>query len=158
MSTAASADHLATSTTWSLRLAGLNAAINGAGFGAFDVPATWHLAHDHQVWYAGGNPTYGNGPFEAHGISVGVPVLIAFFGACLVLTCGGVLLLVPRTTGVTVTVAGIVMCAPFWWGFDLPFAWFGAAIVLVLLALAGAAQLFARSSAPEPGSTAGGRS
>jgi hypothetical protein len=41
------------------------------------------------------------------------------------------------------------MCAPFWWGFDLPFAWFNAAIVLVLLALAGAAHL---TTPPHPAS------
>ena len=133
--------HLSGSTTWALRLAGLCALVNGAGFGGFDVPAMWHLAHDHQIWQAGGNPTYGNGPFEAHGMSVTVLVQLAFFGACLMLTVGGALLLVPRTSGVVITVAGLLSCAPFWWGFDLPFAWFSAATILVLLAVAGAAQL-----------------
>lgn len=129
---------LPASVAWALRLAGLSAVVNGVGFGAFDVPAIWHLAHDHEIWNAMGNPTYGNGPFEDHGITVTVPVLLAFLGACLVLTVGGALLLVPRANGVVVTVAGIVMCAPFWWGFDLPFAWFNATIVIVLLLLAAA--------------------
>ena len=128
--------HLTAPRTWALRLAGLCAVVNGVGFGAFDIPAVWHLARDHTVWYAFGNPTYGNGPFEAHGVTVTVPVLLAFLGSCLVLAIGGALLLVPRTTGVVVILAGIVMCAPFWWGFDLPFAWFSAATVLVLLAIA----------------------
>lgn len=145
MSTATSQGHLAASCAWALRLAGVCAVVNGAGFGAFDIPAIWHLARDHEVWYAYGNPTYGNGPFQAHGITVTVPVLLAFFGSCLVLAIGGALLLVPRMTGVVVTLAGIIMCAPFWWGFDLPFAWFSATTVLVLLALAQAAQMRTRT-------------
>ena len=134
-----------------LRLAGLSALVNGAGFGAFDVPAMWHRAHHHTVWYAFGLPTYGNGPFEAHGFAVTVPVLMAFFGACLVLAIGGALLLVPRSIGVVFTLAGIVMCAPFWWGFNLPYAWLNAATILALLAMAGALQMYAqlgRSASP----------
>ena len=129
---------------WTLRLAGLSALVNGVGFGAFDIPAMWHLAHYGTVWNALGEPTYGHGPFEAHGISVTVPVLAAFFVACLVLAIGGVLLLVPRSRGVVFTLAGIVICAPFWWGFNLPGGWIMAAATLVLLALAWAMQSFAR--------------
>jgi hypothetical protein len=141
VNTPRSTAHLSGSTKWALRMAGICALVNGAGFGAFDVPAMWHLSHDHEIWQAGGNPTYGDGPFEAHGFSVTVLVQLAFFGACLVLAIGGALLLVPRTAGVVVTVAGLVMCAPFWWGFDLPFAWFSAATILILIAVAGATQL-----------------
>jgi hypothetical protein len=147
MNTPTSPVHLTAVTVWALRLAGLAALVNGAGFGSYDIPATWHLAHDHEVWYPGENPTYGNGPFEAHGISVTVPVLLAFFGACLLLAIGGALLLVPRTTGVITTLAGILACAPFWWGFDLPFAWFSAANVLTLLAMAWGASMLARPGA-----------
>ncbi len=129
---------------WTLRFAGLSAFVNGVGFGAFDIPAMWHLAQEHTVWFAGGNPTYGDGPFEAHGMSVTVPVLLAFFGTCLLLAIGGILLMVPRPAGVVFTLAGIVMCAPFWWGFDLPFAWFNAAHILLFLAVAGALQLYTR--------------
>jgi hypothetical protein len=132
---------------WTLRLAGLSALVNGVGFGAFDIPGMWHLAHEHTVWYAGGNPTYGDGPFEAHGLSVTVPVLMAFFGTCLVLAIGGVLLLRPRPVGVVFTLAGIVMCAPFWWGFDLPLAWVNASHVLLFLAVAWALQ---RHGRPRP--------
>ena len=150
MSTGTSRGHLTAPVTGALRLAGLCAVVNGAGFGAFDIPAIWHAARDHEVWYAFGNPTYGNGPFEAHGITVTVPVLLAFLGSCLVLAIGGALLLVPRATGVVVTLAGIVMCAPFWWGFDLPFAWFSATTVLVLLGIAWAAQVHTRSGPDSP--------
>ena len=136
--------HPSGSATWALRLAGLSALVNGAGFGAFDVPAIWHLAREHRVWYAWGNPTYGNGPFEAHGITVTVPVLVVFLGACLVLAIGGVLLLMLRPAGVVVTLSGLVMGAPFWWGFDLPFAWINAAAVLALLAMARVARTRSR--------------
>jgi hypothetical protein len=84
---------------------------------------------------AQGNPTYGHGPFDAHGIHTSVPLLAAFLGSCVVLAIGGGLLLVPRSIGVVATLAGVVVCAPFWWGFDLPLAWPNAATVLLLLAL-----------------------
>ena len=139
--------HASASAAWALRLAGLSALVNGAGFGAFDIPAILHLARDQQVWHAYGKPTYGKGPFEDHGITVTVPVLVAFLGACLVLAIGGLLLLVPRPTGVVVTLAGLVTCAPFWWGFALPFAWLNAATVLALLAMAGLAGAGTRGHA-----------
>jgi hypothetical protein len=156
MSASSSPGDLTAPAAWALRLAGLSALVNGVGFGAFDIPAIWHLARDHEVWHALGNPTYGNGPFEAHGISVSVPVLLAFLGSCLVLAIGGAILLVPRTTGVVITLGGLAMCAPFWWGFDLPFAWINAATVLVLIALAWVAEMTARtgpapSRGPNPG-------
>ncbi len=158
MSTTTPPGHLTAPAAWALRLAGLSALVNGVGFGAFDIPATWHLAHDHHVWYSLGNPTYANGPFEAHGITVTVPVLLAFLGSCLVLAIGGALLLVPRTTGVIVTLAGIASCAPFWWGFDLPFAWFNVMTVLILLAMAWAAQMHTRTGrASRRGSESGAR-
>ena len=144
---------------WAMRLAGLNVLVNAMGFGAFDVLATWHFAHDHEVWYALGNPTYGYGPFFDHGIVTTVPLLLAFLGACVVLAIGGGLLLAPRPVGALITLAGIVMCAPFWWGFNLPFAWLNAATVLVLLALAWAARKHSRNrGASHPGSDLAARS
>lgn len=126
---------------WTLRLIGLSALVNGGGFGAYAVPAAWHLAHDHVVWYANAKPTYGYGPFEDHGIHTTVALDLAFFGACLVLAVGGVLLLVPRSAGIVVTLAGMALCAPFWWGFDLPLAWVNAGIILALFALAAGVRL-----------------
>lgn len=125
--------------SWALRFAGLGAVVNAVGFGAYDVPAIWHLARDHTVWTAHGNPTYGQGPFETHGLPSTVPLLLAFLCACLVLAFGGALLLI-RATGVELTLVGIVVCAPFWWGFDLPLAWVNAATVLALIAVAWVAR------------------
>ncbi|WP_410961343.1 hypothetical protein, partial [Salmonella sp. SAL4457] len=79
--------------------------------------------------------------------TVSVPVLVAFLGACLVLAVGGVRLVLLRPAGVVVTLAGLVMGAPFWWGFDLPFAWFNAVNVLALLAMAGVASVGGRGRA-----------
>ncbi len=126
-----------------LRLAGLNALVNGLGFGAFSLPGAWHLAHEHAVWIANGKPTYGYGPFEDHGLSTTVPLLMAFFGSCLVLALGGALLLIPRSNGIVVTLAGLISCAPFWWGFDLPLAWVNAAVITSLLASAAGARVVA---------------
>jgi hypothetical protein len=53
---------------------------------------------------------------------------------------GGVLLLWPRPSGIVVSVVAILLGAPFWWGFDLPFAWLNAAVVLTFLVLAWTAQ------------------
>jgi hypothetical protein len=127
-------------TAWCLRLAGLNAVVNGFGFGAFDIPAMVHVARGEGVLYTFGNPTYGYGSFANHGIATTLPLLMAFFGACAVLVVGGILLLVPRSTGIVVTLAGMLMCATFWWGFALPFAWVNAVIVLVLLGMAWAVE------------------
>jgi hypothetical protein len=63
-------------------------------------------------------------------------LLLAFFGACLVLAVRGALLVVQRSIGVVLTLAGMVMCAPFWWGFNLPLAWVNAAVIMILFALA----------------------
>jgi hypothetical protein len=140
------------SAAWVLRFAGFNALVNSVGFGAFDVLGTWHLAHDHVVWHAAGNPTYGYGEFQAHGLPTTVPLLLAFLGSCFVLAVGGGLLLVPRRAGVVTTLAGIVMCAPFWWGFNLPLAWINAATVLVLLLLAWGASMSTRTGRADAGS------
>jgi len=85
-------------------------------------------------------------------------VLLPEWDVSPLLAIGGVLLLVPRTTGVVFVLAGIFMCAPFWWGFDLPFAWFSAAGVLALLAVAGGAWMLTRPGTASPdGATSRGR-
>ena len=39
-------------------------------------------------------------------------------------------------SGFVVVPLGMLLSAPFWWGFDLPFAWLSAALVLPILAAA----------------------
>jgi hypothetical protein len=46
-----------------------------------------------------------------------------------------VLLFWPRTSGIAVSAVGMLACAPFWWGFDLPLAWRNAAFVTTFLVL-----------------------
>ena len=69
-----------------------------------------------------------------------MPLLAGFLAACVVQVAGGVLLLWRRPSGIVVSVLGILLGAPFWWGFNLPFAWLNAAVVLTFLALAWTAQ------------------
>ncbi len=124
-----------TSSDWCLRIAGAGAIVNGLGFGGFTIPAIWSVASGNGVLYAYGNPTYGYGPLYRLGVPTTVPLLAAFLIACTVLAAGGVLLLLPRTSGILVSLIGIVVCAPFWWGFDLPLAWPNAAHVIILMAI-----------------------
>ena len=94
------------------------------------------VAQGHGILYTFGNPTYGNGPFERIGVPTTVPLLLAFLAACLVQLTGGLLLIWLRPSGFVVVPLGMLLSAPFWWGFDLPFAWLSAALVLPVLAAA----------------------
>ena len=121
--------------SWCLRVAGANGIVNGLGFGGFTIPAMVSVGQAHGILYTFGNPTYGNGPFERIEVPTSVPLLAAFLAACVVQVVGGVLLLWPRRSGIVVSIVGLLLCAPFWWGFDLPFAWLNAAVLLGLLVL-----------------------
>ena len=138
---------------WCLRIAGASGIVNGLGFGGFAIPAIVSVGQGHGIIYTFGNPTYGNGPFERIGVPTTVPLLAGFLAACIVQVAGGVLLLWPRPSGIVVSVVGMLLSAPFWWGFDLPFAWLNAAVVLTFLALAWTAQ---KGSSRSP--SGGGRS
>ena len=132
---------------WYLRVAGASAMVNGLGFGGFTIPAIWSVASGHGVLYANDKPTYGYGPLYRLGVPTTVPLLAAFLIACTVLASGGVLLLWPRPSGILVSLIGILMCAPFGWGFDLPLAWPKAAQVVTLIAIG---WTFRRSDDPSP--------
>jgi hypothetical protein len=121
---------------WCLRVAGASGIVNGLGFGGFTFPAMVSVSRGHGILYTFGNPTYGNGPFERIGVLTSVPRLAAFLAACVVQVVGGVLLMRPHRTGIVVSMVGLLFCAPFWWGFALPFAWLNAAVILALLVLA----------------------
>jgi hypothetical protein len=123
-------------SNWCLRLAGWSGLVNGLGFGGFAIPAIWSIARGHGVLYTFGNPTYGDGPLDQHGVPTTVPLLAAFLAACVIQVVGGALLLLrPQTSGIAVSAAGMLLCAPFWWGFDLPLAWLNSAIVTIFLVL-----------------------
>jgi ABC-type transport system involved in multi-copper enzyme maturation permease subunit len=57
-----------------------------------------------------------------------------------------VLLLWPRASGVLVSLIGILVCAPFWWGFDLPFAWLSMVEIIAFILIG---WTFRRSGRPE---------
>ena len=137
---------------WCLRIAGANSIVNGLGFGGFAIPAIVSVGRGHGIIYTFGNPTYGNGPFERIGVPTTVPLLAGFLAACVVQVAGGVLLLWPRPSGIVVSVLGMLLCAPFWWGFDLPFAWLNAAVVLTFLVLAWTVQKGSSRGDPSRGS------
>jgi hypothetical protein len=125
---------------WCLRIAGANGIVNELGFGGFTIPAIVSVGQGDGILDTFGNPTYGNGPFEGIGVPTTVPLLAGFLAACVIQVAGGVLLLWPRPSGIVVSVVGILLGAPFWWGFNLPFAWLNAAVVLTFLILAWTAQ------------------
>ena len=121
---------------WCLRIAGLSGIVNGLGFGFFAIPAMVSVGQGNGIIYTFGNPTYGDGPFERIGVPTTVPLLAGFLAACVVQVVGGGLLLWPRASGIVVSVVGMLLGAIFWWGFDLPFAWLNAVVVLTFLVLA----------------------
>jgi hypothetical protein len=122
-------------SNWCLRFAGVSGLVNCLGFGGFAIPAMWSIAAGHGVLYTFGNPTYGYGPLDRLGVPTTVPLLAAFLAACAVQVIGGVLLLWPRTFGLAVSAVGMLLCAPFWWGFNLPLAWLNSAVVTTFLVL-----------------------
>ena len=145
--------HLMTPTAaWCLRIAGVNGIVNGLGFGGFTIPAIVSVGQGHGILDTFGNPTYGNGPLERIGVPTTVPLLAGFLAACIIQVAGGVLLLWPRPSGIVVSVLGILLCAPFWWGFNLPFAWLNAAVVLTFLVLAWTVQKGSSRGDPSRGS------
>jgi hypothetical protein len=80
-------------SNWCLRFAGWSGLVNGLGFGGFAIPAMWSIARGHGVLYTFGNPTYGDGPLDQHGVPTTVPLLAAFLAACAIQVVGGALLL-----------------------------------------------------------------
>jgi hypothetical protein len=136
---------------WCLRVAGASGIVNGLGFGGFTIPAMVSVGRGRGILYTFGDPTYGDGPFERIGVPTSVPLLAAFLAVCLVQVVGGVLLLWPRRSGIAVSIAGVMLCASFWWGFDLPFAWLNAAVLLTLLVLAWGARRPTNRNLAHPG-------
>ena len=121
---------------WIVRFTGVYGIVGPLGFGAFTIPAIVSVAQGHGIIYVFGNPTYGEGPLDRIGVPTTVSLLAGFLAACLVQLIGGGLLIWLRPSGFIVLPIGMLLSAIFWWGFDLPFAWLGAALMLPLLAVA----------------------
>ena len=76
----------------------------------------------------------------------------------LVQLAGGLLLIGLRPSGFVVVLLGMLLSAPFWWGFDLPLAWLNAALLLPFLAAAWTVYgkphvIRARAAGPQPKSS-----
>jgi hypothetical protein len=131
---------------WLVRFAGLNGIVCPLGFGAFTIPSIVSVAWGSglvYVWgtqYGGhvdGTP-YGAAPLELTATRATVVLLmVAFLAACAVQLAGGILLLLLRPAGFVVLPAGMLLSAPFWWGFDLPLAWLSTALDIPVLVAAG---------------------
>ena len=94
--------------------------LTGLGFG---LPALWgakHLRSTGEVWTFMGFPTYGDGPFDRHGIHTTVPLLLAFAVVCLLEVVAGVRVWDGHTDGAILALALLPVEAAFWWGFALP--------------------------------------
>jgi hypothetical protein len=121
---------------WFVRFTGVDGIVGPLGFGGFTIPAIVSVAQGHGIIYVFGLPTYGEGPLDRIGVPTTVPLLAGFLAACLVQLIGGCLLIWLRPSGFVVLPVGMLLSAIFWWGFDLPLAWLGAALLLPLLATA----------------------
>ena len=82
-----------------------------------------------------GFPAYGRGPFERHGISTTVPLLVGFLLVCILECVAGWMLWSGNRAGAILAMALLPFGAIYWWGFALPIPWIIAVVRTVLIAL-----------------------
>ena len=90
----------------------------------FGIPGAFgmrHLAQTGQVWTFMGFPTYGDGPFDRHGISTTTTLLLAFLAVCILEVVAGVRVWGEHLDGAILALVLLPVEAVFWWGFALPF-------------------------------------
>jgi hypothetical protein len=117
------------------RAAAVLTVLPGLLFGLPGGYGTWYFATRGEIWYLVGYPTYGDGPFEAAGLSTSVPLLAAFLGVCAAEVLVGWQLWRRRPGATAGAWALLPFELAFWIGFALPFGFaFGAARAAVLLA------------------------
>jgi len=85
------------------------------------------------VWTFMGFPTYGDGPFDRHGISTTTTLLVAFLAVCVIEVVAGVRIWGKHLDGAVLALALLPVEAVFWWGFALPFPPIFAVVRTVLL-------------------------
>ncbi len=123
-----------------IRAAAVLCWFNAIGFGVFTIPAIARVWAGKGIPTVLGFPAYGEGPFEAHGITSTVPLLTGFLVVCLIEGVAGWLLWGGHTGGAIVALAILPAGAVYWWGFALPIAPV-AALVRTVLLVAGWSQL-----------------
>ncbi len=118
----------------SIRVSAILAWIIAVGFGLPCLIAIRSLAAGRGIAYVMGYPTYGNGPFQRHGVSTTIPLVSGFLVVCLAEAVAGWLLWRGSRTGAWLSSATMVPGAIYWWGFALPFPpIFAAARTLLIL-------------------------
>ena len=109
--------------------------LTAAGFG---LPCLWGIWHLHTTGDVGtfmGYPTYGHGPFERHGITTTVPLLVAFLVVCVLEAVAGLLIWEGHRDGGILALVLLPVEGLFWWGFALPIPPIFAIIRTVLLVI-----------------------
>jgi hypothetical protein len=92
----------------------------GLGFGIPCVMAIRSVLAGRGIVYLLGFPTYGNGPFERHGVHSTPTLLSGFLLLCALECTAGVLLWGGHKTGAILAFALLPLGAVYWWGFALP--------------------------------------
>lgn len=64
--------------------------LTGAGFGIPRLWRIWYLHSTGRVATVMGFPAYGHGPFEGHGLSTTIPLLLAYLVVCVLEVVAGV--------------------------------------------------------------------
>jgi hypothetical protein len=91
-----------------------------AGFGLPCVWAIRNLQTERDLPMILGFKAYGGGPFERHGISTTIGLLVAFMVLCVLEALAGWLLWRGATSGAVLALVVLPFGAAFWWGFALP--------------------------------------
>jgi hypothetical protein len=119
----------------SLRAAAALLWFDGVGFGVCCLPGIRNLLTGRDIPMILGFPAYGRGPFERHGISTTVPLLVGFLLVCILECVAGWMLWSGYKTGAILAIALLPFGAIYWWGFALPIPWIFALVRTVLIAL-----------------------
>lgn len=94
--------------------------LTGLGFGLPCLYGLWHLRSTGEVWTFLGFPTYGEGPFERHGLPTSTWLLVAFALVCALEVVAGVRVWGGHLDGAVGALVLLPVEAVFWWGFALP--------------------------------------
>lgn len=119
--------------TTSLRIASLLSWFLALGLGIPCLAAIRSVASGRGIAWVFGYPTYGQGPFERHGLPTTVPLLAGFLAVCILEGVAGYLTWGGHKSGAVLALALLVPGAVYWWGFDLPFPPIAAAIQAILI-------------------------
>jgi hypothetical protein len=117
-----------------LRIAAVLNVLNGLGFGVFIPFSIARLVQRNEILRVMGLPTYGEGPFQQHGLETTVPLLTGFLLVNLLLVVSGILVWNGQRFGAILGLITLVPGAVYWWGFALPFGpllGLGAAILVL---------------------------